>query len=125
MSIIYGSRPEGKVVRECRWERMPELSLLTRSSAETGRKGENGGSIALSKHAPKSPIGREVDKGNPGIQDGSHRLELTNRWERRGVEGEQSGGSLSLIGRSRREKNHCDYLFSHNKFSFQSNLVWS
>jgi hypothetical protein len=83
---------------------MPELSLLTRSSAETGRKGENGGSIALSKHAPKSPIGREVDKGNPGIQDGSHRLELTNRWERRGVEGEQSGGSLSLIGRSRREK---------------------
>jgi len=65
--------PEGKAVRECRWERMPELSLLTQSSAETGRKGGKGGSMALSQHISKSPIGTsnniggEVGKrGTPG-----------------------------------------------------------
>jgi hypothetical protein len=71
VSTICGSRSEGKVVRECRWEGMPELSLLTQSSAETGRKGEKGGSIAPGKRISKSPIGtsnnigREVGKGEP------------------------------------------------------------
>jgi hypothetical protein len=46
--------------------------------------------IIPSKRISKSPIGasdnigREVGKREPRVQDVSHRLRLTNRWERMG-----------------------------------------
>jgi hypothetical protein len=79
------------------------------------REGKRGGNIVPSERISKSlirtscDIGKESRKGNLGIQDGSHRSKLTDRWARVGVdreaqgaevsrveqEGEQSGGSLA------------------------------
>jgi hypothetical protein len=60
-------------------------------------------------------------KGNPGIQDGSHRLKLTDGWvrvgEAQGAEvsrgeqrGEQRGQVSHRFGRRRERKTCCDYL---------------
>jgi hypothetical protein len=43
------------------------------------------GSVSKSPIRTSGDIGREVCKGNPGIQDGSHRLKLTDRWARVGA----------------------------------------
>jgi hypothetical protein len=38
---------------------------------------------------------RRRAKGNLGIQDGSHRSKLTDRWARVGVDGEAQGAEVS------------------------------
>jgi hypothetical protein len=61
-------------------------------------KGEEAGSIVPREHISRSPIGtlgdigREERKGDlRGSKMGSHRLKLTDRWARVGVDGEAQG----------------------------------
>lgn len=71
--------------------------------ASSGREGNEGeDSVVLSECASKSPMATPGDirkggatKETPGVQDGSRRLKLTDRWER-----DRLDATVRLIRRS-------------------------